>query len=829
MAKLGINTTPPLGTPLPDGGGNINSNFDELYTLLGDGNELYPGIVTSITAGSNISISGSTGDVTISVSPTAFTETLDTVTDRGNVTVNGIRVGVATASAFVKTGGTASQFLKADGSVDSNTYLTSASSINLDLDDVTSNGNTTANNIQVGSLVALGNVAAGASILAVNDVIGSSFKRIGGSANEFLKGDGTVDTNTYATEAYVNLNAGYWVQDSVGINTLSNVGIGTSAGVETLIVGGDARILGVLTVGSASVTIDGDNETISVGNTVSIGNTAIHVGSGVTISEDAIYVGSGVTITNDQIIINGESVVDRWKIGESGISTTKNVGIGTTADPAYQLKILGDVYIDGTIGAADKIFYSRDRSNTIGDGPVHIVPDNSSTQWSFRIDTADNLNFDAYVGSYSEVIWFQPDGGAHFSGKVELTTGTATGEATTKGYVDNLVAISTAGLGNGGGVGAAVTISDTPPGSPNTGDLWWDSTRLTGFIYYYDGSSSQWVEFCPGSGGGSVGGGSSEVTKVYVDNLVAISTSGLANTEYVDNKVGLATAGISTAGLASIVYVDQEIANVGGATTTTWTLGADGTNNYTFTGPGLTGAENDPTITLVRGQEYNFVNNMGAHPFRIQSTQGTSGTPYNDGITNNSVSNGTLEWDVQFDAPDTLYYQCTAHPNMQGTINILSNVGAADTTGLASIAYVDNAISGISTTPYPGTRYTYNSTISTVSNINNLANGQFWIEEVGGNFSIWVADTDANGVTQFGNISAAFSHTYNPKQIFTIRDYYNGQVVRHGQFEGISVSNQVSGKKIMFSCGSSTSNVFLSAGGSLQNNDSYSIDLTGWL
>ena len=91
----------------------------------------------------------------------------------------------------------------------------------------------------------MGNVAAGASIVAVNAAIASSFRRIGGSADEFLKGDGSVDTNTYATEAYVNLNAGYWVQDSVGINTLSNVGIGTSAGVETLIVGGDARILGV--------------------------------------------------------------------------------------------------------------------------------------------------------------------------------------------------------------------------------------------------------------------------------------------------------------------------------------------------------------------------------------------------------------------------------------------------------------------------------------------------------------------------------------------------------------------------------------------------------
>ena len=141
-------------------------------------------------------------------------------------------------------------------------------------------------------------------------------------------------------------------------------------------------------------------------------------------------------------------------------------------------------------------------------------------------------------------------------------------------YVDNLVAISTAGLG--GGVGVAVTISDTSPGSPDTGDLWWDSKRGTGFVYYNDGSSSQWVEFCPGSGGGSVGGGSSEVTKVYVDNLVAISTSGLTNTEYVDNKVAISTAGlaseayvdaqvaistsgISTDGLASIVYVDNKV------------------------------------------------------------------------------------------------------------------------------------------------------------------------------------------------------------------------------------------------------------------------------
>ena len=104
----------------------------------------------------------------------------------------------------------------------------------------------------------------------------------------------------------------------------------------------------------------------------------------------------------------------------------------------------------------------------------------------------------------------------------------------------------------------------------------------------------------------------------------------------------------------------------------TWTLGASGTNHYTFTGPGLTGAENDPTIYLTRGETYRFVNNMGAHPFRIQSTpNGSAGTAYNDGVTNNNVSSGTLIIDVQFDAPSKLYYQCTAHSNMGGVIHII--------------------------------------------------------------------------------------------------------------------------------------------------------------
>ena len=39
----------------------------------------------------------------------------------------------------------------------------------------------------------------------------------------------------------------------------------------------------------------------------------------------------------------------------------------------------------------------------------------------------------------------------------------------------------------------AITISDTAPASPVAGNLWWDSTDGTLYIYYTDVNTSQWV------------------------------------------------------------------------------------------------------------------------------------------------------------------------------------------------------------------------------------------------------------------------------------------------------------------------------------------------
>ena len=54
--------------------------------------------------------------------------------------------------------------------------------------------------------------------------------------------------------------------------------------------------------------------------------------------------------------------------------------------------------------------------------------------------------------------------------------------------------------GEGGGGAASVTISATEPSSPEVGDLWWDSTEGNLYIYYDDGTSTQWVEASTGVG-----------------------------------------------------------------------------------------------------------------------------------------------------------------------------------------------------------------------------------------------------------------------------------------------------------------------------------------
>ena len=75
------------------------------------------------------------------------------------------------------------------------------------------------------------------------------------------------------------------------------------------------------------------------------------------------------------------------------------------------------------------------------------------------------------------------------------------------------------------GVSGSVTVSDTAPTSPSAGDQWFDSSSLTMFVYYADGSSSQWVPASPQQTGPAGTDGTSGSPTSYA-NLAAFPSSG---------------------------------------------------------------------------------------------------------------------------------------------------------------------------------------------------------------------------------------------------------------------------------------------------------------
>ena len=146
-------------------------------------------------------------------------------------------------------------------------------------------------------------------------------------------------------------------------------------------------------------------------------------------------------------------------------------------------------------------------------------------------------------------------------------------------------------------------------------------------------------------------------------NRIYAHSSGAVDLYYNGSKkLETTNTGITVTGAVTATSFSGDIVSA------TWTLGANGSSHYTFTGPGGLSATDDPKIYLARGQTYEFVNNSGgSHPFQIQQTNGTA---YSTGVTNNNASSGTIKFEVPFSAPNTLQYKCTNHSSMGNTIII---------------------------------------------------------------------------------------------------------------------------------------------------------------
>ena len=81
-----------------------------------------------------------------------------------------------------------------------------------------------------------------------------------------------------------------------------------------------------------------------------------------------------------------------------------------------------------------------------------------------------------------------------------LQVANSTSFATTSQLDAYLQVANSASLGSGN---TNLTQSDSPPGGPSVGDLWFDTSDPRLYVYYSDGSSNQWVQTNPAGSGGS--------------------------------------------------------------------------------------------------------------------------------------------------------------------------------------------------------------------------------------------------------------------------------------------------------------------------------------
>jgi hypothetical protein len=456
-----------------------------------------------------------------------------------------------------------------------------------------------------------------------------------------------ISTNINPNIVDVKINS-YWIKSgNTGIYTSKFVGIGSTTPTVALDVIGGGKFTGVVTAGKFS------------------GQSGIITGN--------VEVGS--------FIVTGISTF-------VGVTTFSKVGIGSTTIPRATLDVGGDVWVSGALTAI-----SITADNFFGTISTSKYADSAGFTTSISLGSTtstDDTSYLVLVGSSGTTIQqafidsqsLSYDGQTNTLNSDNIKVGfiTATNAWIGVATINDLKVVNDTFR-----VGTAITMSNgIITATTFKGKfLDFDNLRVSGVSTFTNGT----VFISTTTSTGTSNQPLQVVGSAYVSGNIGLGSTNPTSKLFVVGDgyfTGVITASEFKGNASTATYAT----NAGIATyTSEWILDAVGSSDYTFTGPGFTGAVNDPTLYLARGQQYKFTNSMGMHPFRIQSTvNGSVGTQYNDGVTNNDVSNGTLTWNVQFNAPNLLYYQCTAHAGMGGKIYIIdAGIGpdiSINTTGI---------------------------------------------------------------------------------------------------------------------------------------------------
>ncbi len=198
--------------------------------------------------------------------------------------------------------------------------------------------------------------------------------------------------------------------DSVGLITArSGIHVGTGVTyTEDLVVDGDARITGILTIGTGTVTIDGNNNSVNIGAGVTLHTitssvnqlevTGVSTFVGVTTFVNSIYIGDTLNVPN--VIISGNTFgedVDTRNINASGIITATNgfnLGISSTGT---SITNSGAVTTLNFVGAGNSISYDS------GTKTVDISISSGSDSGIVIVDGGDFNSSSSIAGAGSEI------------------------------------------------------------------------------------------------------------------------------------------------------------------------------------------------------------------------------------------------------------------------------------------------------------------------------------------------------------------------------------------------------------------------------------------
>lgn len=629
MAKLGISTgTIPndgTGDSLLAAGVKINSNFNELYTLLGDGSSLTSGIVTSISAGTGITISGNTGSVVIQVEPSISGAAGTWVTTTVGIhTLKNVGIGTTNPTQrLVVNGGNAyfSDYIGIGTLPSHPLHIRSNQSSATDPSVVVSPFSTTRP---------------------------ASFRLTNGSQSNFIFGlqnsSGNGDLSGLpAYSGVVGLSSNnplIFVTNSIEGFRLSedgNLGLNRNSPTSKLDVFGDARISGVVT--AAAFVGSGVGLTGVSANYTNIAGVATYSGvSGVSSSID-------ITNTNGLTTIYYPTFVENRTTGQTlraDVDLTYRTDTNTLTVPnltSTNISISAGLNVVGisTLGAGSTV------SGTTFTSQLSV---SGVSTFGSRIDASSSgILFDSnsYTGSDTPLqLWIGNSGGSRYFTLRRSNGGQVTFDNAypTTGHNDH----------------RAPTHSFTQTGSEYYALFNNGSVKL-----YHPASSSGILD----QKFETLGAGVTVTGTTFTNQLSVsgVSTLGVTSTTSLTAQQ-LSVSGVSTVGIltATSLYGDASYTVSG-----KWTVTGDG-YSFIFVGVGLSVATNDPVMYFARGCTYHIVNNDGDHPFQIREQE--NGFAYNNGVVGNGGTMTTIKFTVPLDAPNTLYYQCPDHAGMGNTIRI---------------------------------------------------------------------------------------------------------------------------------------------------------------